>query len=169
MANVGGPNVVTTAANTAGGLRVMADRTATIEGYGRTHEDLITTEALEVYDSGSIFTLNLVGGFTVTLPTVAQILASDSGVWEAEFWVKTAPTTAYIITEDTASDTNVLIGSSKANQITTGQNDDYSAAFTQVNFVASQAVVGDWISIWSDGVKFYVNGNANVRAGITFT
>ena len=25
------------------------------------------------------------------------------------------------------------------------------------------------ISIWSDGVKFYVNGNANVRAGITFT
>lgn len=167
--NAGGPNVVTTPEDTAGGLRVHADKTASLQGYGPTYEDIITTKALEVYDSGTIFTLNLVDGFTVTLPTIAQVLASNSGCWSAEFWVKTAPTTAYIITEDTSADTNVLIGSAGANETDTNSDDDYSAAFTQVNFVASNAVVGDWVRIWSDGIKFYVFGNANVRAGITLS
>ena len=167
--NAGGPTTVTTPENTDGGLRIQADRTANLEGYGPTIETLITTEALEVYDSGSIFFLDLDGGFTVTLPTLAQVLASNSGSWYAKFIVKTSASSDYIITEDTGADTDKLIGSSDSNQITTSTNMDYSAAFTQVNFIGSSAVVGDWCDFSSDGVNWYIHGHANVRAGITLT
>lgn len=129
------------------------------------YESLITTEALERWDSGKTFLLNLAGGFTVTLPTLAQAGAG----WNARFIVGTAPTTAYIITEDTATDTNKLMGGINELEVDTSDDGPYSAAFTLVTFVASVAVVGDYIDVYCDGSFFIVRGQTNADGGITLT
>jgi len=129
------------------------------------YESLVTTKSLDADDNGKTFGLNLVGGFTVTLPTAA---AAGAG-WRCRLRVETAPTTAYIITEDTATDTNVLTGGFSCAELTDAAVAAYSAAFTQVNFVASLAVVGDWVKIECNGTRFYIEGHSNVQAGVTVT
>jgi len=115
--------------------------------------------------NGKVIGLNLAGGFTLTLPSVAQAGAG----WRATFRVETAPTTAYIITEATASDTNVMTGGINELEVDTSDDGPYSAAFTQVNFVANTAVVGDYIDIECNGSRFYVRGQTNADGGITLT
>ena len=126
---------------------------------------LVTTKSVESADHGTVFGLNLAGGFTVTLPTIAQTTAG----WYCEFRVETAPTTAYIITEDGGSDTNVMTGGFSSAELTDAAVAAYSAAFTQVNFVANLAVVGDWVKVRSNGTRFYIEGHTNVQAGVTVT
>ena len=111
------------------------------------------------------FFLALAGGFTVTLPPVAD---AKNG-WSATFIVKVNPTTAYIVTETAASDTNVLTGGVVERETDTADDGPYSAAFTQVNFVANTAVLGDIIRVVSDGVRYYVDGQVNADGGITLT
>lgn len=129
------------------------------------YESLITTETLTSDDHGKTFGLNLAGGFTVTLPAVSTVNAG----FEVMFRVETAPTTAYIITENTASDTNILTGGFSSAELTDAAVAAYSAAFTQVNLVASQAVVGDWVKITTNGTRYFVSGHTNVQAGVTVT
>lgn len=130
------------------------------------YESLTAAKTLTSEDNGKIFGLNLAGGFTVTLPSIAE---AKSG-WKAKFRVETAPTTAYIVTENTSADTNVLTGGFSSAQVTDlASAAAYSAAFTQVNMVASQAVVGDWFTITCNGTRFYVEGHTNVQAGVTLT
>ena len=136
-----------------------------VDNYAYGYESLITTKAVEETDNGVTFGLNLVGGFTVTLPTIAQAGAG----WKVKFRVETAPTTAYIITEDTGTDTNVLTGGFSSAELTDAAVAAYSAAFTQINFVANLAVVGDWCTIECNGTRFYVTGHSNVQAGVTVT
>ena len=126
---------------------------------------LITTKNVESTDNGRYFGLNLANGFTITLPTIAPVTAG----WHCYFRVETAPTTAYIITEDTGSDTNVLTGGFSSAELTDAAVAAYSAAFTQINFVASAAAVGDWVKISTNGSRFYVEGHTNVQAGVTVT
>ena len=128
-------------------------------------ETLITTKTLVPADSGKTFFLSLAGGFTVTLPGVAK---AGNG-FAVEFIVKIDPTTAYIVTEKAASDTNVLTGGVVERETDTASDGPYSAAFTQVNFVANTAVLGDIIRIVSDGVRYYVDGQVNADGGITLT
>jgi len=116
-------------------------------------------------DSGKTFLLSLAGGFTVTLPPVAD---AKNG-WTATFIVKTAPTTAYIVTETVASDTNVLTGGVVEREVDTGDDGPYSAAFTLVTFVANVAEVGDIIRVVSDGVRYYIDGQTNADGAITVT
>ncbi len=126
---------------------------------------LITTKSVESADHGTVFGLNLVGGFTVTLPKISEVTAG----WYCFFRVEIAPTTAYIITEDAGSDTNVLTGGFSSAELTDAAVAAYSAAFTQVNLVANLAVVGDWVKISTNGTRFYVEGHTNVQAGVTVT
>ena len=70
------------------------------------YESLITTKTLDSEDNGKTFGLNLAGGFTVTLPAVSSLNAG----WKVRFRVETNPTTAYIITENTAYDTIIVFG-----------------------------------------------------------
>jgi hypothetical protein len=126
---------------------------------------LVTTKSVESADHGKTFGLNLVGGFTVTLPKISEVTAG----WWVLFRVEIAPTTAYIITEDTGSDTNVLTGGFSCAELTDAAVAAYSAAATQVNFVASAAVVGDWVKISCNGTRFYIEGHSNVQAGVTIT
>ena len=129
------------------------------------YESLITTASVEKEDHGKTFGLNLAGGFTVTLPTAAQAGAG----WKVTFRVEIAPTTAYIITEDAGTDTNVLSGGVAELEVDTANDGPYSAAFTQVNFVASVAAVGDYIDVECNGTRFFVRGLTNLDGGITLT
>lgn len=128
-------------------------------------ETLIAAKTLLPGDSGKTFMLNLAGGFTVTLPPVAE---ARNG-WNATFVVKTNPTTAYIVTETAASDTNVLTGGVVERETDTADDGPYSAAFTQVNFVANVAVLGDIIRVVCDGVRYYIDGQVNADGAITLT
>lgn len=126
---------------------------------------LAAAKTLGEGDSGKTFYLDLAGGFTVTLPTVT---VAGTG-WEVTFIVKTAPTTAYIITEDAATDTDVLTGGFSCAELTDASVAAYTAGATQFNFVASAAVVGDNATIRCDGNRFYIQGHTNVQAGATFS
>jgi len=127
-------------------------------------ETLAAAKTLKESDSGKTFFLNLAGGFTVTLPPVAK---AGNG-FHVKFVVKTSPTTAYIISEDTSVDTDV-INTIMTSSEDAGGNGDYDTTHTQINLVASASVIGDWVEIISDGVLFYAHGNTNVQAGATST
>jgi len=126
---------------------------------------LIAAKTLVEGDSGKTFYLNLAGGFTTTLPTIAE---AGTG-WSVNFIIMTAPTTAYIITEDATADTNVLTGGFSCSELTDAAVAAYTGAATQINFVASQAAIGDNVSIMCDGNRFYIQGHTNLQAGVTIT
>ena len=114
-------------------------------------ESLITTKSLLESDSGKTFILNLAGGFTVTLPTVA---AAGAG-WNCRFIVGINPTTAYIITEDASEDTNVIIGGFCERETDTGDDGPVTTGATFITFTAAAADEGDWVDVICDGTNFY--------------
>jgi hypothetical protein len=129
-------------------------------------ESLITTKTLDKEDNGKTFFLNLADGFTVTLPVISQV---DAG-WKVKIIIGITPTTAYIVTEDTGSDTNKIVGNVTSSTSQTSASKFNATGFTLVTFVVSSgAVKGDHIEIVSDGSFYYVSGNASVPAAITFT
>ena len=130
------------------------------------YESLITTKSITEKDNGKTFGLNLAGGFTVTLPDISTVGAG----FKIKFRVEIAPTTAYIITENTATETNKIVGS-----INTSTGQTTAAAFeatgaTLITFVVSSgAVIGDWVSIETNGTFWFVYGQCTVPAAITIT
>ena len=129
-------------------------------------ESLITTKSLDKEDNGKTFFLNLAGGFTVTLPAISTV---DAG-WKVKIVVGITPTTAYIVTEDTASDTNIIVGNVTTSTGETTAAKFNASGFTLITFVVSSgAVKGDWIELVSDGTNYYVSGCTSVPAALTFT
>jgi len=129
------------------------------------YESLITTKALDKDDNGKTFGLNLAGGFTVTLPRVADVTAG----WKVRFRVETAPTTAYIITENATYDTNIVLGSINTSTGQTSAADFETSGGTFVNFVASAAAVGDWVTVETNGTNWFAYGQCTIVTGITIT
>jgi len=129
------------------------------------YESLITTKALDKDDNGKTFGLNLAGGFTITLPAIATVNAG----WKTRFRVETNPTTAYIITEKAADDTNIILGSINTSTGQTSAADFEVSGATFVTFVASVALVGDWVTIETNGTNWFVYGQGTVPAAITIT
>jgi len=127
-------------------------------------ETLAAAKTLIPADGGKTFLLNLAGGFTVTLPAMADVKAG----WSVAFKVKTAPTTAYIVAAVTA-DADTIVGHVVTATAHTTAGDIESTGGDQVNFVANQAVAGDWITLSTDGDVWYVYGSASVPAGLTIT
>lgn len=119
-------------------------------------EVVVTTNVIGAGESGTTFFLDLVGGFTSTLPAVAAGL-------NFKFIVKTAPTTAYIITTNAGA--NLIYG---ATIESAGTASAVAQAQDTANFVANVAVIGDWMSFESDGTNWYVTGFAAADGGITF-
>jgi hypothetical protein len=119
---------------------------------------LVATKAVSADESGTTFFLNHATEFTSTLPAPANGLrykficaVIPSG---ANFIVATNAAAAVIqglVT--TAADGGVGVGVDEK----------------QINFVADQAAVGDWIELISDGTNWYASGACAVAAGITFT
>jgi hypothetical protein len=115
----------------------------------RVYEDVQAATQLSAADSGKILGLDLLAGFTLTLPAIA-----DAGAgWYADIVVKTVTTSnQYIITEKTSADTNKIcaIGLEAA---TTGAQIS-NAGFTTMTFDATPTK-GDKISIYCDGTFYY--------------
>lgn len=119
-------------------------------------EVVTTTNIITASENNKTFYLSLAGGFTSTLP--APFLGG-----KFTFIVKTAPTTAYVIT--TTSGADIIFG--KFWERAGGAGVAGAAQDTQ-NFVANQAIVSDWAEYRSDGTNWYVKGAVNVAAGVTF-
>lgn len=121
-------------------------------------ETLITTRAMVALDHGKTFFLSLAAGFTVTLPT---LLAG----FKSRFIIKTAPTTAYIITSGAAnihgSAACAEDGSAAASSAATGK--------TNINLVANQGEIGDFVDLECDGTLWYFKAVISVAAGLTVT
>jgi len=118
-------------------------------------EAVIATNVITAIETGKTFFLTAAGGFTSTLPAVADGL-------KFRFVVRTAPSTAYIITTDGGS--NLLYGT--INEITATAGVTIAAQDT-LNFVASTSLTGDWAEFESDGFNWYVHGATQVDNGIT--
>lgn len=118
-------------------------------------EVVITTNVIEASENGKTFYLTLVGGFTSTLPAPALGL-------RFRFVVAVAPTTAYIIL--TNGSANIMYGHMLERA---GGAGVAGAARDTFNFVANQAIIGDWVEFWSDGTNWYYHGMVDVAAGNT--
>jgi len=129
------------------------------------YESLITTKSLDAQDNGKTFGLNLAGGFTVTLPKVADVNAG----WKVRFRAEINPTTAYIITENAASDTNIILGSLNTSTGETAAADFEVTGATFVTFVANTALVGDWVTIETNGTNWFAYGQSTVPTALTIT
>ena len=121
---------------------------------------LAAARTLDVSESGSTFDLDLVGGFTVTLPPPQAGLVFH-------FNVKTAPTTAYIVSSGSAN-TDIMIGHVLSSS-GAAEDTETTAGGDQVNFVASTAVIGDKLTVDSDGTNWYVSAKCAAAGGITIT
>jgi hypothetical protein len=150
--------------NLGGGTTWYQVAGGNISGVGNAGTLLVAARTLTVADHNTDFFLGLVGGFTVTLPTAAAALRG----LRFRFHVEVAPTTAYIIqTGNTAE--QLLAGLVHSS---TGGDADSEAAFTgtNVNFVASTAVIGDWCEVISCGATGWLaKCFCNADAGITIT
>lgn len=121
-------------------------------------ETLTAAKTLVAADSGTTYFLGLAGGFTVTLP------APTAGM-TFKFIVSVAPTTAYVITTNGGSD--IMIGGINELEVDTADDGPYDADADTLNFVASVAVVGDWVEMISDGTSWYFTGQTNADGGVT--
>lgn len=123
-------------------------------------ETVITTNVITASESGKTFYLSLVGGFTSTLP-------APFANGKFRFIVAIAPTTAYIIGTNGGAD--IMIGGINELEVDTSDDGPYDDNADTLNFVASKAVVGDFVNFESDGTSWYFNGQTNVDGGITLS
>ncbi len=126
---------------------------------------LITTKAVEETDNNKVFFLNLAAGFTVTLPKLSEVYAG----WSCKFIVKTVPTTAYIITEDAASETDKIRGGFDTGIVLTASDSPTSGGCTFITFVANEADPGDFCIFETDGLSWFCYGRTEVLAAVTMT
>ena len=106
-------------------------------------EDLTATKQLSPSDSGKVLFLNATTEFTTTLPAVA-----DAGAgWNCKFVVKGAPSgAAYVVTEKTADDTNVIITNGiNELEVDTTNDGPSNTGHTTITFADGVAIAGDWV------------------------
>jgi len=116
---------------------------------------LTVASTLTEAQSGKLFTLGTAGGFTTTLPLPAAGLKYD-------FVVKVAPTTAYIILSSAVA--NIIEGgmATKAD----GAALVFAAASDTITFVANTSLIGDRVTLISDGTYWYATGYCATATGI---
>jgi hypothetical protein len=157
FADLGGPitadtnelNIATGVTATAAEINQACDESAN-------SEVVTATRPILAADSGKTFFLSAAGGFTSSLPAPAAGL-------RYRFIDNTAPTGAsYVI----AATSTLQFGMVWNRAGTAGVA---GAAATNVNLVLNQAIIGDWIEVWSDGVKWFYHGMTDVGAGSTAT
>ena len=119
-------------------------------------EVLTAAKTVEVADCGTLFVLNLAGGFTVTLPSIAT---AGNGWW-CKFIVRTAPSGGDYVIDLNGSDaiTGVVVTGA------TGATDSTGTA--EVQFKDGAAVQGDQLEIVCDGNRWYAVAHCNAATGI---
>tara|TARA_R110002072_G_scaffold157992_1_gene308748 strand:+ start:163 stop:585 length:423 start_codon:yes stop_codon:yes gene_type:complete len=113
-------------------------------------------------DSNSVFTLDAAAGLTLTLPAVA-----DAGEgWNCEVIVTTVTTSnAYIITEKTASDGNVITSQFLEAETDTADDGPHSAGHTTVTFQGTPTL-GDRCKIVHIGGRYFITGVTQDDGGV---
>jgi len=115
-------------------------------------------------DNGKTFGLNLAGGFTVTLPALSKVTTG----FKLRFRCEVAPTTAYIISASSNLDT--IVGSfSTATAHTTAADIEATAGGDTIEFVAASAVIGDYITLETNGTLWFVTGHCSLPASLTIS
>jgi hypothetical protein len=109
--------------------------------------------------------LNATTEFTTTLPS-----AADAGAgWNCKFIVKAAPSgAAYVVTEKTADDTNIII-TNGINELEVDTDDDgpSNTGHTTITFADGVAIAGDYVELLCDGTNYYATGQTKADGGIT--
>lgn len=142
---LGGVAVTASAAE----INLAADNSANVEVVS-------SANVITAAESGKTFFLNSATGFANTLP------APGAGL-RYTFIVSTVPTSGNT-TVVTDSGDNVIEGAADVNSsLVLAANED------SINFVASTCLVGDRVSVISDGTSWFVDGFSGAGGGITFT
>ena len=143
-------------------VTAVASITLSATGTFKSVETMTSNTNLAKSDSGKRIMLNAAAGLSaVKLPTVA---AAGAG-WHIDFIVGTVTTSNnYVITEDTATDTNVIISMAVELADTTGPID---AGHTTITF-QSTPTKGDRLNIVCDGTNFYAMAVTQDDAGVAF-
>jgi hypothetical protein len=117
-------------------------------------EVVTATNVILPSESGKTFQLNTAGGFTSTLPPPKDGM-------NFKFFVKTAPTTDYVITTDSGDNilNGVIIEAAGTNEAVIAQD--------TLSFAANKAGVGDTIEVTSEGATWSCKAITSVNAGIT--
>lgn len=144
--------------SSATGITVQSDTLNLVPQSASGVETLTASKTLTAADSGKTLYLGVAGGLTATLP------APQPGL-RFKFVVSVAPTTAYVITTNGGDD--IMIGGVNELEVDTGDDGPYDDDADTLNFVASVAVVGDYVEMESDGTSWYFNGQTNADGGIT--
>ena len=106
-------------------------------------------------DSGKVFFLDAAAGLTLTLPAVAD---AQEG-WTCRVYVSTnISSNTGVITEKTASDTDVLV--TQINEIETDdtQEGPTSTGHTTITIANALDTIGDSFDIVCSGSKYFIRG-----------
>ena len=115
-------------------------------------------------DSGSVFMLNAAAGLTVTLPAVADALDG----WNCSIYIATnISSNTGIITEKTASDTDVIIAQFVELEVDTADDGPSSVGCTTLTFANALDTIGDNLHVVCDGSKYYVTGSTKLDGAVT--
>lgn len=149
--------------SSGGEIDVESGATITVNGslVNGADGDLTAVSTLTTAACGSTKYLNSATEFATTLP------APTAGC-EITFIVKAAPASASY-TVVTASSANILIGGINELEVDTGDDGPYDADGDTITFVDGVAVVGDFVTLRSDGTSWYLHGQANADGGVTVT
>jgi len=152
----GAVTITNTSVLTISGGATVTGVTTIATGIVTPSEIVATTNAIEITESGTVFILNHATEFASTLPTVA----SSAGV-TFRFIVGAVPSGAdYTILTDSLEDK--ISGSVTVNGAAVAADgpDD------TITFTRDAAAIGDWCELTSDGVGWYLSGQAVAATGI---
>jgi hypothetical protein len=115
-------------------------------------EVITAANTITAAESGTRFVMNTATARIQTLP------APEAGL---EY-----PTGTHTIV--TAASANIIVGNVSSPEDAAGSVDTVTDADT-ISLVASKAVHGDFVHVWSDGTNWYLDGQCKVQDGITTT
>ena len=110
---------------------------------------------LTMADAGQIIAVNGASALEVTLPS-----AANTGAWFR-----------FVLSDNTAHVDIIQAGSGDdfvGSVMALSNKDTGTASDTKVRFVASTALAGDYIEVYSNGVNWLISGQTAVNSGIIF-
>lgn len=124
-------------------------------------ESLTAASTLDASDSGKIFTLDNAAGFVITMPSPGSAGAG----WSAQFILSTALSGGDV----TIVSPDNFAGSIVCAAAAAGSWTQISSAGTITFDQSAGVVVGDAVSIVSNGSKYFVSGHSAATVGVTLT
>ena len=123
-------------------------------------ETVTATNVLTASESGKTFFLDAAAGFLTTLPAPAAGL-------KFTFFVKTAPTSNGYTLAPSGGTADIICAGFNELEVDTADDGPYLSDGDLVTFVANVSVAGDYLTLISDGTKWYGYGQTNADGGVT--